>query len=210
MPVDPEYRMKILESKRAVSAEPRPKRPGKVRVKPTMGEIMRAFRQAQGYDEIIARIPKATKPSGWDEGTEVAFFSVCGKTGAAQWLDLWDCDHFDGASDIRRSLSDCRAWFSGAGYSFWGSSQSTTGRINCYFNAPAAGDYSCVARLQSYPAGSQAVVDCLIDDSSFGNLPFTGTVVQPHFCVLSAGGHHFRIRQVRGTFFFLSLTVYRF
>jgi hypothetical protein len=28
--------------------------------------------------------------------------------------------------------------------------------------------------------------------------------------LLSAGGHHFRIRQVSGSFFFLSLTVYRF
>jgi hypothetical protein len=27
--------------------------------------------------------------------------------------------------------------------------------------------------------------------------------------VLAAGGHHFRIRQVSGAFFFLSLTVYQ-
>jgi hypothetical protein len=41
-------------------------------------------------------------------------------------------------------------------------------------------------------------------------LPFTGTIIQPRFGSLSAGGHHFRIRQVNGSFFFLSLTVYRF
>jgi hypothetical protein len=35
-------------------------------------------------------------------------------------------------------------------------------------------------------------------------------ILQPHFCALSAGGHHFRIRQVSGSFFFLSLNVYRF
>jgi hypothetical protein len=50
----------------------------------------------------------------------------------------------------------------------------------------------------------------VIDNSSFGNLPFTGTILQPHFSNLSAGGHHFRIRQVSGSFFFLSLTVYHF
>ena len=109
-----------------------------------------------------------------------------------------------------KSVADCRAWFSHTGYATWGSAQTATGRVNCYFNAAAAGNYSCVVQLQSYPTSSQAVVECLIDSHSFGNLPFTGTVLQPHFSALSAGGHHFRIRQVSGSFFFLSLTVYRF
>ena len=67
-----------------------------------------------------------------------------------------------------------------------------------------------VAQLASYPASAGATVECLIDNNSFVNLPFTGTILQPHFSTLSAGGHHFRIRQVTGSFFFLSLTVYRF
>ena len=67
-----------------------------------------------------------------------------------------------------------------------------------------------MAQLASYPSSSRATVECLIDNNSFGNLPFTGTILQPHFSTLSAGGHHFRIRQVSGSFFFLSLTVYRF
>jgi hypothetical protein len=90
---------------------------------------------------------------------------------------------------MAKSVADCRAWFSTRGIRL-GSAQTATGRINCHFNAAVA-DYSCVVQLQSYPAGSPAVVECLIDNSSFGNLPFAGTVLQPHFSALSAGGHHF-------------------
>jgi len=210
MPVDKSYRMKIVDSKRSPATEPRPRRVRKVRVKPTTREIVRAFKQASGYEDIVARIPEAERVAGWERGTEIAHFSVCSKTGAARWLDIWDCDHFDGFTDMQRSVADCRAWFSHTGFSTWGSAQTATGRVNCFFNAAVAGDYSCVVHLQSYPASSGATVECLIDNSSFGPLAFTGTVIQPHFSALSAGGHHFRIRQLNGAFFFLSLTVYRF
>ena len=210
MPVDKSYRMKMLESKEVLKTEPRPRRVRKVSVKPSTQEIVRAFKQAAGYDNIIARIPKAETVAGWEKGTQVAYFSVCSKSGAARYLDIWDCDHFDFFTDMQRCVTDCRAWFSHLGYATWGSPQTATGRINCYFNAAVAGDYSCVAQLQSYPSTSGATVECLIDSHSFGNLPFTGTIIQPHFSSLSAGGHHFRIRQVSGAFFFLSLTVYRF
>lgn len=209
MPIDQKYRMKILKSTKVVKTEARPPRVAMVNVKPSTEEIVRAFKKARGYKDIILRIPKAATVAGWDGGTQIAYFSVCSKTGSARWLDIWDCDHFDGFTDMQRSVSDCRAWFSHTGYSTWGSAQTATGRINCYFNAAVAGDYSCVAQLASYPSSSRATVECLIDNHSFGNLPFTGTILQPHFSNLSAGGHHFRIRQVSGSFFFLSLTVYR-
>jgi hypothetical protein len=210
MPVGKQFRMKLLRSTRTLKTERRPAALARVSVKPTTAEILRAFKRVAGYDEILAKIPKAATVDGWDRGTQVAYFSVCSKTGSAYWLDLWDCDHFDGFTDMRKEVSDCRAWFSHAGFSTWGSLGTATGRINCYFNAAVAGDYSCVVQLQSYPSSSGATVECLIDNNSFGNLPFTGTVLQPHFSTLSAGGHHFRIRQVNGSFFFLSLTVYRF
>jgi hypothetical protein len=35
-----------------------------------------------------------------------------------------------------------------------------------------------------------------------------GTINQPHMAHLGKGGHHFRIRQRYGSFFFLSLTVW--
>jgi hypothetical protein len=210
MPVDKKYRMKIVTSTRILKTERRPVRVARVRVRPTTREILRVFRKSAGYEEIIARIPKAETLAGWEKGTQVAYFSVCSKSGSAKYLDLWDCDHFDGVTDMQRSITDCRAWFSHAGYSTWGSAQTATGRINCYFNAAVAGDYSCVVQLQSYPASSSATVECLIDNNNFGPLPFTGTIIQPHFSTLSAGGHHFRIRQKSGSFFFLSLTIYRF
>lgn len=210
MPVHKRFRMKLLRSTKILKTERRPAPLRAVSVKPTTAEIVRAFKKAAGYEQILAKIPKAATVGGWDKGTQVAYFSVCGKTGSAAWLDIWDCDHFDGFTDMQESVSACRAWFSHTGYSTWGSGQTATGRINCSFNAAVAGDYSCVVQLQSYPSGSGATVECLIDNNSFGNLPFTGTVLQPHFSALSAGFHHFRVRQVSGSFFFLSLTVYRF
>lgn len=210
MPVDKRYRMRIVRSTKILEPERRITRVPTARAKLTTREIFRAFKASAGSEEIIARIPKAATISGWEKGTEVAYFSVCSKSRSARWLDLWDCDHFDGVTDMQRSVDDCRAWFSHTGYSTWGSAQTATGRINCYFNAAVAGDYSCVAQLQSHPAASGATVECLIDNNTFGDLPFTGTIVQPHFSTLSAGGHHFRIRQKNGAFFFLSLTVYRF
>jgi hypothetical protein len=208
MPIDEKYSMKPVKSTGVIKTEKRPRRVAMVK-KPSTQEIFRAFKKARGYGDIVAQIPKAATLAGW--GDQIAYFSVCRKSGTARWLDIWDCDHFDGFTDMRRCVSDCRAWFSHRGYSTWGSAETATGRINCYFNAPAAGNYSCVAQLASYPSSSGATVDCLIDNQSFGNLPFTGTISQSHFCPsLSAGGHHFRIRQVSGSFFFLSLTVLRF
>jgi hypothetical protein len=210
MPIGRQFRMELLRSTKVLKTERRPVPVPRVSVKPTTAEIVRAFNRSLGADAILAKIPKAATVEGWDKGTQVAYFSVCGKSGSANWLDIWDCDHFDGFTDMPRSVRDCRAWFSHRGYSSWGSAQTATGRINCHFNAVVAGDYSCAVQLQSYPPSSSATVECLIDNNSFGNLPFTGTVLQPHFSTLSAGSHHFRIRQVSGSFFFLSLTVYRF
>jgi hypothetical protein len=70
-----------LESTQILKTERRPARVRKVPVKPTTQQIIRAFKQIPGYEEIIARIPKAATARGWDEGTQVAYFSVCGKTG---------------------------------------------------------------------------------------------------------------------------------
>lgn len=210
MPVDKSYRMRIVRSMRVLKTEKRPPRVPRVNVRPSTREIVRAFKQAPGYEDIVAQIPKAETVAGWDKGTQVAYFSVGSKSGSAAWLDLWDCDHFDGFTDMPRSVKDSRAWFSLAGFNTWGSAGTDTGRINCYFNAAIAANYSCVVQLQSYPLSSTAIVECLIDNNSFGPLPFIGSILQPHFTTLSPGGHHFRIRQMAGAFFFLSLTVYRF
>ena len=199
-----------IESKRILRTERRPGRLPRVQVKPTARQAFEVFRKSPEFEKIISRIPKARTLGGWTRGTEVAYFSVCGKSGSARWLDIWDPDLFDGFTDMPSSVRDCRAWFSHTGYTTWGSGETKTGRVNCAFDAKTAGDYSCVVRLQSYPAGSSATVECLVDNYSFGPLYVTGTITWPHFSTLSAGLHHFRIRQVNGSFFFLSVTVYRF
>ena len=171
----------------------------------TPDEALEALKATKGAEAVLKRIPLLDRPELW---LSTAYFSVCRKSGTARYLDLWNGDHFDGFTDMQHCISDCRAWFAGDGYSFWGSDDTKTGRVNCYFTAPATGWYTCNAKLQSWPPSSSALVECFIDNSSFGQLPVFGTINQPHQTHLSAGGHHFRIRQVSGSFFFLSLTVW--
>lgn len=167
-------------------------------------KVFKALAKTPGADRILKKIPGLAEFKLW---LPVATFSVCQKTGTAKYLDIWDSDHFDGFTDMQRCLSDCRAWFSANGFTTWDSAQTKTGRINCYFKAPTSGNYVCNVQLQSH-SGS-AVVECLIDNFSFGPLPFSGTINQPHPAPLSAGFHHFRIRQMSGSFFFLNLTVWK-
>lgn len=171
----------------------------------TPEEALEALSVTKGAAPVLERLPLLERPDLW---LSTAYFSVCRKTGTARYLDLWDADHFDGFTDMERCVTDCRAWFSGAGYTGWGSAETTSGRVNCYFTAPTAGYYTCNARLQSWPPDARALVECFIDGFSFGPLPVLGTIDQPHLSQLAAGGHHFRIRQVSGSFFFLSLTVW--
>lgn len=166
--------------------------------------IARALKATPGAKEVIALAPDLVR---WELWFPVATFTVCHKTGAARWLDIWDADHFDGFTDMASCLADCRVWFSDQGYAFWGSAQTRTGRINCYFDAPSNGTYVCNVQLQSF--GGPAQVQCLIDDFNFGPLPFNGTIQQPHTRMLSAGGHSFRIRQDFGSFFFVGMTIWR-
>jgi len=174
--------------------------------RPSVRQAFAALKATPGFNELIEKNPDFGKVLLWKE---IASFRVCGKTGTATFLDLWKCDHFDGFTDIPRSSSTCQAWFSASGFGFWGSPGTTNGRVNCYFRAPVRGRYVCCAQLESSPAASLAVVECLIDSFSFGSLPFMGLITQPHPADLPAGFHHFRIRQQSGAFFFRSVTVFR-
>lgn len=201
------FRLSLQRATKALKAPAERERPaapraGKLITEPRV--IARALRATPGFAELKAQAPTLAK---WQDWFPVAWFTVGFKFGTADWLDIWDADHFDGFTDMRRELNDNRAWFSGDGFTFWGSGQTKTGRINCAFTAPSAGNYICNAQLQSY-AGA-AMVECLIDDSSFGPLPFNGSINQPHPCTLTAGLHSFRIRQMSGSFFFVGLTVWR-
>lgn len=206
MPVDREFRLVRGEGRKAVP--PGEDRDGAAAadLSPSPQMALAALKLLPGAKDVIKQVPGLEEFVAW---APTAYFSVCSKSGTAHFLDIWDADHFDGFTDMEECVDDCRAWFSADGYAGWGSGQTKTGRVNCYFTAPTAGDYLCTAALQSYPTGSLAQVECLIDNFSFGPLPFTGTIYQPHPCDLAAGGHHFRIRQMSGAFFFLSLTVWK-
>lgn len=173
----------------------------KTTISPTA--ISKALVGSPGAAKLLKSKPHLAKPSM----ELIATFSVCQKTGTARYLDIWDADHFDYFTDMKRNLTECRVWFSDKGFASWDSPQTRTGRVNCYFKAPSSGDYICNVELQSY--AGQAVVQCLIDNFNFGPLPFNGSIMQPHHSMLSAGFHSFRIRQQSGAYFFNSLTVWK-
>ncbi len=204
----PPFRLTLKESLRAeklprlVERKDARVRPAKPPIAPRT--VLTALKKTPGAEAVIRQAPELTKLQLWQP---VATFSVCQKTGTATFLDIWDSDHFDGFTDMQRCLTDCRAWFSANGYTFWDSAQTKSGRVNCYFRAPTTGLYVCNVQLQSH--GGPATVECLVDNSSFGPLPFNGTINQPHTATLGTGFHHFRIRQMSGSFFFVSLTVWK-
>lgn len=206
MPVGKGFKLVRGESAKAVPAGEDREGVALADLSPSPDVALASLEALPGAKDLIKEIPGLGDIVGW---APTAYFSVCKKSGSARYLDLWDVDCFDGFTDMQECVDDCRVWFSGDGYTSWGSGQTKSGRVNCYFVAPSNGDYLCTAALQSYPTGSPARVECLIDSFNFGPLPFTGTIYQPHPCSLSAGGHHFRIRQVSGAFFFLSLTVWK-
>lgn len=206
MPIGKDYRLTIGSGREALPPADDREGAASADLSPEPAVVFEALKLTPGADEIIKEIPGLGDFVNW---FPTAYFSVCRKTGTAYYLDLWNADHFDGFTDMAKCLAECRVWFAGDGFTTWGSDQTKTGRVNCYFVAPTPGHYICTAALQSYPTSSGAQVECLIDNSSFGPLPFTGTIYQPHPCDLSAGGHHFRIRQMSGSFFFLSLTVWK-
>lgn len=207
MPEKP-FRLVLKKSLKGLSVPPRAERRTtrvtRAKSVVTARTAARALKASPGAAALIANIPSLATVALW---RPVASFKVCGKTGTATYLDIWDSDHFDGFTDMQRCISDCRAWFSADGYTYWDSAQTKTGRVNCYFRAPSDGNYVCNAQLQSY--GGPARVECLIDSSSFGFLTVAGLINQPHPCALNAGYHSFRIRQDSGSFFFLSLTVWK-
>jgi len=205
-PVD-KYQLVLGDAPKAIKIPRNERRvartaPAKPTITPQV--VVRALKSTAGAKDLIHQIPSLAQPKFW---LPVATFSVCQKTGTARFLDIWDADHFDGFTDMQRCLTDCRAWFSANGFSFWDSPQTKTGRINCFFQAPVAGNYVCNVQLQSF--GGPAQVECLIDSFSFGTLPFSGSINQPHPAALSQGFHSFRIRQVDGSYFFNHLTVWK-
>jgi hypothetical protein len=201
------FELKLLKVSKALRVPADARRLPKIPpARPTIdaGQIYKSLKASAGSDAVLKQVPNLAKFALW---LPVATFSVCLKTGTAMFLDIWDSDHFDGFTDMQRCLTDCRAWFSANGFTFWDSAQTKTGRINCFFNAPSDGTYICNAELQSF--GGPAMVECVIDSSSFGPLPFNGSITQPHTCSLVAGGHSFRIRQLSGSFFFIGLSVWK-
>ena len=74
----------------------------------TPEEALEALKATKGAAAVLKQLPLLDRPELW---FTTAYFSVCRKTGTARYLDFWDTDEFDGFTDHRRCVSDCRAWF---------------------------------------------------------------------------------------------------
>jgi hypothetical protein len=211
MTQDSDYRITVVESQ----GQPRDLRQtGIARATPRLSPqaAVAAVRATNGADELIAQIPNLADAS---QLQETASFSVCTKTGTAEFLDLWDVDHFDFSSDMQSSLNSCSAWFAPDGFEFYGASPGKTGRVNCTFQAPVDGTYLAIASLMSDGADS-ATVRYVVDDFGPGSSPtdlgaftFTGPVNQAFVLSLASNSHSIRIDQEAGGLYFYSLTLYQ-
>jgi hypothetical protein len=69
MPVHKPFRMRILKSTKILKTERRSTTVERIREKPTTAEIVIAFKKASGYEDVIARIPKAATNAGWQRSS---------------------------------------------------------------------------------------------------------------------------------------------
>ena len=192
-------RVGIANSKKAFKLE---RRTGPVlrRVKRlTRAERMRRFRKTAVFQDIVARFPRAARAQNW---FVIARFSASKKEGTARRLDIFDCDHLDGLSDIANFPH--LAFFANKSPTIF-DTKIGVGRVDCYFNAPEAGTLYEFVPYVSRHKNSKATVEYFIDNMSLGTFP--SLVLVGLVATLSAGIHRFRIRQVGGPFFYHGLEV---
>jgi hypothetical protein len=114
------FQLTLGRSNKGVPRPPRAGRPvpkaTRVKLPVKAAAVARSLRATPGAAPIVKRVPNLAAPQFW---APVASFAVCGKTGTAAYLDIWDSDHFDFVTDMQSCLSRCLAWFSADGYTFW-------------------------------------------------------------------------------------------
>jgi hypothetical protein len=116
-----DFELKIVESLEAYPIREEREGTTAADLVATPAEVLESLKATRGAPVILKRLPQLENIKLW---FSTAYFSVCGKSGTARYLDLWDTDHFDGVTDMQRCVQDCRAWFSGDGYGSWGSALS--------------------------------------------------------------------------------------
>src|SRR5690349_21107354 len=120
----PDFELRIVDSLESYPAREERDGLAATDLVTTPQEALEALKATKGAAAVLKRLPNLGDLTLW---LPTAYFSVCQKTGTARYLDMWDTDHFDGFTDMQRCVNDCRAWFSGDGYDFWGSGQTKTG-----------------------------------------------------------------------------------
>src|SRR5713101_5358329 len=92
-----DFRLRLIESKKAYPADHKHDRATRAKPETNPRAVLRSLKATLGADEILDRVPDFGDVAAWKE---IAYFSVCRKSGSARWLDLWDADHFDGFTDM--------------------------------------------------------------------------------------------------------------
>lgn len=213
MPQLDEFEMRLVESMETSppATVTRPDAPPTKRPPPTRLEALEALQTTNGGTRLIERVPMLGQTEVWGE---VANWTACETSGAAAAVFIWDADFMGPAWNLFDAWANCTAYFSDAEpFGDVTPPDTLTGQVWCYLNALSAGYYFFVAHVETYvdydPA-YEAIVDCLIDSSSFGLLHLKPghSSRHPFLANLSAGHHIFKFKQVSGAFFFENLTAW--
>ncbi len=211
-----EFELRVVESMECLTARQLARQGPTMRRRaaPTRAEALEALRAAKGAASVIERIPMLRHPDIWGDPS---YWDIAETKGAARGgVFLWDCDFPGNIWNTLDGYANRIAYFAGA-ENLGGiiPPNKLTGQVWCYLEVPVDAYYTFVAQVQTYPdqyygPDYVAVIECRIDDLSFGTrtlIPGHGYNL-PFVVVLSPGHHRFEIRQVSGAFFFESLTAW--
>ena len=187
-----------------------------LRSPPTREEAFHHLQSMEGVGLVIERIPPLGNISVWGE---VAFWSVSldRSPGAALHAGpvFWHCDMM-GAWDV--------AWaYLNNFVGFWGAEDALDppgpiehppvkpdGQVWCDLKVQVPGFYLFAAQVGTLlePPDYVALIECGIDNYSFGKTQLPSSGPQIFLVQLPTGTHRFYIKQLVGVFYFQSLTAW--
>jgi hypothetical protein len=218
-----DFELRVIESLEPLSAREGETQPTKKASTParatTLEDAVHALQTSRGYSAVIERVPQLERPELWGE---IAYFDISETRGTAENAPfLWNCDFPGDIWNMLDGYANKLAYFSGQDrLGALAPPSNLGGEVWCYFDAPTTGYYLFQVRLLTYPddylpGDYIALVECFIDDHSFGQLEIREGVPLNQLLIASLAGttdlsrpHQFKIEQITGAFFFESLTVF--
>src|SRR5256885_16767870 len=101
MPADKKFRLQLLESRKAQASDRKRDRVARATPETSARAVLRSLKETAGAEELVERVPDFGALALWQE---IAYFRVCGKSGSARWLALWDAVIFEGVDVLRQHV----------------------------------------------------------------------------------------------------------